>query len=117
MSDKQSPGQAEWWGNVLKVQGDYDATKVIIDLRDGGHISPANRTRIRECLNACIGIADPETAVPALVEALRYIVGAAEPHILLNMPGKHVASAVVGKARAALALVEPKEREGEEKCG
>jgi hypothetical protein len=33
----------------------------------------ANKARIVACVNGCKGIADPETTVPELIEALRFV--------------------------------------------
>ena len=60
------------------------------------------------CVNACAGIAEPEKAIPALVEALQLCNEVlTEPGIMDVDEWKALQRRAVGKARAALALVQP----------
>ena len=64
----------------------------------------ARHDRAERCMAACAGIAEPEKAIPALVEALRALLAGWEYNNSFN--GDLDNEGVV-KARAALALVQP----------
>ena len=58
--------------------------------------------RNRQCMAACAGIAEPEKAIPALVNAVNFLLGYIEGTVQTAYPEK-----VTAVARAALALVQP----------
>ena len=64
----------------------------------------ANAARFAACVNACAGIAEPEKAIPALVEALRTLLAGWEYNNSFN---GDLDDEGVAEARAALALVQP----------
>lgn len=71
---EHTPGHMEWLGDTLVALHPNGYTVHILTLEGPPGavvISVANRDRIAATWNACAGMADPEAAIPALVEALR----------------------------------------------